>query len=277
MGLKKRQSVLGFIGEKFADFLVMVFVLLPIMLLILTSFKHENEVYTTIFKFKPTLEAYRVVLSDDIGVIPAFFNSLIIASVTALICIPIALFSAFAFSRIKFKFSNAILTYIITCKFLPPVVMVIPYFMAMRALNLTDTHLGLILVNLSTALPYSIWLLQGFVDALPPDIEEAAYIDGSSTVQTITKVTLPLVMPGVITSFVMIFIQCWNEFLFALVMTRKVAKPLSIVLQSTNTSNGLFFSWMSAVSVFVIIPVIFLSLPIKNYFINGMTEGGVKN
>ena len=275
MRLNSRRSIFGIAGEKFADLLVLIFTITPILLLILTSFKHEREVYTTIAGFEPTLEAYRAVIGQ-LNVIPAFFNSLIIATATTLICIPIALFSAFAFSRIKFRFSNTLLVYIITCKFLPPVVMVIPYFMAMRALNLVDTHLGLILLNLSTALPYSIWLLQGFVDALPRDMEEAAYIDGCSTVKAITKVTLPLIMPGIITSSVMIFVQCWNEFLFALVMTRQVAKPLSIALQSCTTSNGLFFSWMSAISVFIVIPVIFLTIPIRNHFVNGMNEGGVK-
>ena len=274
MRLNRKQSLAGKIGEKIADVAVILFAVFPIFLLIITSFKYEREVYTTIFNFTPTLQAYKAVIG--LGVIPSFFNSLIIATTTSLICIPIALFSAFAFSRIKFRFSNALLTYIITCKFLPPVCMVIPYFMCMRALHLTDTRFGLIIVNLSTALPYAIWLLQGFVDAVPRDMEEAAYIDGCGKVGAILNVTMPMVMPGIITSFVMIFIQTWNEFLFALVMTSKNVKTLSIVLQSTNTSNGLFFSWMSAVAAFVIIPVIFITIPIRNHFINGMNEGGVK-
>ena len=136
--------------------------------------------------------------------------------------------------------------------------------------------MGLVWINLSIVLPYSIWMIKGFVDALPTEIEQAALIDGANEFQTIRHITMPLLMPSIITAAVFSFIIVWNEFLFALILTRQEARTLTIGLLSTNTATGIRWDWMSATGLIVMIPVFILSLTIRKHFVQGMTMGAVK-
>ena len=268
-----KQSRLSLVVEKLLGILVLLFIVCPILILVLTAFKSERDTLSTLFRFAPTLENYRNIFGDTLRVHHSFVNSLIVATATILIVMPIAVMSAFAFSRIRFRMSNIILTYILACQFLPPVVMALPYFNFMRSMGLVDTHIALILVNLSTALPYAIWILQGYVDALPAEIEEAAYVDGCNRFQTLARITVPLIMPGIITAAVMVFIVAWNEFLFALIMSSTNTRTMTVALNLANSAEGLRWGWMSAIATLVIIPVFCLALPIRNNFVQGLTMG----
>jgi multiple sugar transport system permease protein len=139
-----------------------------------------------------------------------------------------------------------------------------------------DTHFALIVLNLSIVLPYAIWLIKGFVDALPFELEEAAVVDGSTDFQTLRYVVAPLIIPGIIVAAVFSFIMCWNEFLFALVMTGRNAETLQITLHATNGARGIMWEQMSAVGALIMIPILVMSLTIRNYFVEGLTMGAVK-
>lgn len=269
--LKKRALPLRIL-EKVVDILVIAIIVAPILLMITTAFKIERDAFI-LFPFSPTLANYQLMFGEyNVG--GAFLNSIIVAGATTIIVIPIAVMSAFAFSRIRFKAKGLILTYVLACQFLPPVVMAIPYFNMLRTFGLIDTHIALILVNLSTALPYSIWLLLGYVDALPVEIEEAAYVDGCGRIQAMAKVTVPLIMPGIISSAVMCFIVAWNEYLFAVIMSSSKSRTLTVALQQiSNSSTGLRWTWMCAIASLVVIPVFFLAFPIRKHFVAGVTMG----
>ena len=132
------------------------------------------------------------------------------------------------------------------------------------------------ILNLSFTLPFAVWMVKGFIDALPPEIEEAAVVDGCSQLQLLRHVTLPLVMPGIITSAVFAFIQSWNEFLFALILTRREATTLTIGLMSLDTERGIMWEQMAAAGMLIMVPIFILSFTIRRYFVEGVTMGAVK-
>lgn len=275
--------------------LTLAFILLPIVWLMLTSLKNQRDAYTTKIFFTPTLDNFRVIF-QNLGAGETMLNSLIISSTTILIAIPISAMAAYAFSRFVFKGSDLLLVWVLTTQFLPPVVILLPFFTLLRSpfgwipdgwrevtfwdnvarFSMLDTHAALIILNLSIVLPYAIWLIKGFVDALPSELEEAAVVDGCTDFQTLRHIVAPLVMPGIIVAAVFSFIMCWNEFLFALVMTGQNAETLQITLHSTNGARGIMWEQMSAVGVLIMIPILVMSLTIRNYFVEGLTMGAVK-
>ncbi len=275
MNLKQRKLI-GQILNILAGSLIILFLIFPIFWIALTAFKPERYVFSTEFRFAPTLDSFRAIFQDPLSFGPLTINSLVISISTVLIALPLAVLAAYAFSRYRFRGQQPLLIWVLITQFLPPVVVVLPFFALFRQLQLVDTRMGLIWINLSIVLPYSIWMIKGFVDALPTEIEEAALIDGCNEFQTIRYITLPLLAPSIITAGVFSFITTWNEFLFALILTRQEARTLTIGLLSTNTATGIRWDWMSATGLIVMIPVFILSLAIRKNFVQGMTMGAVK-
>lgn len=263
-------------GNIFVGIAIILFLAFPIFWIALTAFKPERYVFSTQFRFAPTLDSFRAIFQNPLDFGPLTVNSLIISTGTVLIALPLAVMAAYAFSRFEFRGQRPLLIWVLITQFLPPVVVVLPFFALFRQLQLVDTHIGLIWINLSVVLPYSIWMIKGFVDALPTEIEEASLIDGCNEFQTLRYVTLPLLAPSIITAGVFSFILTWNEFLFALILTRQEARTLTIGLLSTNTAIGIRWDWMSATGLIVMIPVFILSLTIRKHFVQGMTMGAVK-
>jgi multiple sugar transport system permease protein len=263
-------------GNTFVGIVIIFFLAFPIFWIALTAFKPARYVFSTKFRFAPTLDSFRAIFQDPLAFGPLTVNSLIISTGTVLIALPLAVMAAYAFSRYRFWGQRPLLVWVLITQFLPPVVVVLPFFALFRQLQLVDTKIGLIWINLSVVLPYSIWMIKGFVDALPTEIEEASLIDGCNEFQTLRYITLPLLAPSIITAGVFSFILTWNEFLFALILTRQEARTLTIGLLSTNTAIGIRWDWMSATGLIVMIPVFILSLTIRKHFVQGMTMGAVK-
>lgn len=263
-------------GNAFSGIVIILFLIFPIFWIGLTAFKPERYVFSTEFRFAPTLDSFRAIFQDPLDFWPLTMNSLVISTSTVLIALPLAVMAAYAFSRYTFRGQRPLLIWVLITQFLPPVVVVLPFFALFRQLQLVDTKIGLIWINLSIVLPYSIWMVKGFVDALPTEIEQASLIDGCNEFQTLRYITLPLLAPSIITAGVFSFILTWNEFLFALILTRQEARTLTIGLLSTNTATGIRWDWMSATGLIVMIPVFILSLTIRKHFVQGMTMGAVK-
>ena len=216
------------------------------------------------------------IFQDPYNFGPLLLNSLIVSFCTVAVAIPAATFAAYAFSRYQFKTKNALMVAVLSSQFVPPVVVVLPFFTLFRTLHLLDTQLALIILNLSFVLPFSVWMIKGFIDALPPDIEAAAVVDGCNRFQVLRHITLPLIMPGVVTSAVFGFIQSWNEFLFALILTNKDAVTLTVGLMGLHTDKGILWEHMAAAGMLIMVPIFILSLTIREYFVEGLTMGAVK-
>ncbi len=267
-------AVLRVIGVLF----ILYFVTFPIFWMALTAFKNNRDAYSTKIFFEPTLNNFRILFDGNpYDFAPLIMNSVIVSVTTVLIGVPLAVMAAYAFSRYKFRGQNLLLVLVLSAQFLPATVVLLPYFIQFRNFGLLDTRTGLIIMHLTISIPFAIWLVKGFIDSLPEEIEQAALVDGCTEFQTLRYVTLPLIMPGVIVATVFTFVGSWNEFLFAFIMTTSNrARPMMVGLLALNEIDGIPWEKLSAASMIIMIPMFILALTIRKYFVAGLTMGAVK-
>jgi len=271
--LRKR---LGQGVEVLGSLAVIFFVLFPLVWIGLAAFKNQVDVYSTRLFFQPTLDNFRAIFADPILLGPKVWISAFVTISTVAITIPLAAAAAYVISRHNFRGRDQLFVAILVTQFVPAVVVIIPFFTLFRSLGLIDTPWALIIIYLSFTLPYAIWMLRGFFDALPVEIEEAAYIDGCNELQTLRHVTVPLVMPGILVSAVFAFISAWNEFFFALILTRSDTITLPVGIQTITGVRGPMWEQLAAGGLVVMVPILIMSLFIRKYFVEGITVGAVK-
>jgi multiple sugar transport system permease protein len=264
-------------GKSFGYCLLTFIIFLPIFWVGTTAFKNSVDAYSLNVFFKPTLDNFIDIFSEPGSFFPLLKNSIIVASCTVLITIPLALLCAYGFSRFHILGEKTLLIWVLSTQFIPPVVIVIPFYTFFRSIRMLDSLTGLVIINLSFSLPFAIWLLKGFVDGLPRATEEAAVIDGCNLFQLLRHVVLPLSMPGIITAAVFTFIQSWNEFLFALILTNTKATTMTIGLIGAATGQeGVQWEILSAAGFVVMVPMFILAYSIREYFVQGLTMGSEK-
>jgi multiple sugar transport system permease protein len=256
--------------------IAMFIMLVPILWIFLAAFKSHVDVYQLKLFFTPTLANFSTVFDDPYRLGEKLFNSTIVALITVLIAIPIATLAAYSFSRFRMTGETMMLVIILATQFVPAVVIILPFFVMYRDVGLLDTRLGLILVNLAIVMPFAIWMIKGFIDGIPLDTEEAAMVDGSSRLQVIRNIVLPMAAPGLLTSGIFCFIIAWNEFLFALILTNKEAVTLPIGLALFKGEEGDLWNLLSAAGIIIMAPMFVLALMIRKYFVQGMTMGAVR-
>ena len=282
--------------ETAALLLIIAFIMLPILWLAITAIKPQEKAYSTTLIFTPTLTNFEIIFSDtsvlinegtdrergEVGrnMIPNVFNSVIVSGATILIAIPLATLAAYAFSRFQFLGNGVLLIWILTTQFIPAIVVAIPFFTLFRNVvifgkPLLGTQLGLIIVNMSIVLPYAIWMIKGFVDALPGEIEEAAFVDGCNDFQILFFISLPLIRPGVLVASVFAFIMSWNEFLYALIIGREM-RTMQVALMTTSGARGIMWEQMAAAGLVVMAPIFILAMFIRQNVVDGLTMGAVK-
>ncbi len=272
---KQRKQMWGAVHV--ALILIAIFIMLvPIIWIFLAAFKTHVDVYQLKLFFTPTLENFRIVFDDPYRLGEKLWNSTIVAFVTVIIAIPIATLAAYSFSRFTLRGETAMLVTILATQFVPAVVIILPFFVMFRDIGLLDTRAGLILVNLAIVMPFAIWMIKGFIDGIPMDTEEAAMVDGSSRLQVIRNIVLPMAAPGLLTSGIFCFIIAWNEFLFALILTNKDAVTLPIGLALFKGEEGDLWNLLSAAGIIIMAPMFVLALMIRKYFVQGMTMGAVR-
>ncbi|MEM8788979.1 MAG: carbohydrate ABC transporter permease [Pseudomonadota bacterium] len=272
---KQRKRLIG--AAQVALILIAIFVMLvPIGWIFLAAFKTHVDVYQLKLFFTPTLENFGTVFDAPFHLGAKLWNSTIVALVTVVIAIPIATMAAYSFSRFRLRGETAMLVIILATQFVPAVVIILPFFVMFRDLGLLDTRLGLILVNLAIVMPFAIWMIKGFIDGIPLDTEEAALVDGSSRLQVIRNIVLPMAAPGLLTAGIFCFIIAWNEFLFALILTNKDAVTLPIGLALFKAEEGDLWNLLSAAGIIIMLPMFVLALMIRKYFVQGMTMGAVR-
>ncbi len=261
-----------------AVLLIIFFTLFPIFWLGLTAFKVQRDAFSTVIFFEPTLQNFsRLFDGEPYNFAPLIRNSVVVAVSTVLIAIPLATMSAFAFSRYHFFGRDFLLVVVLATQFLPAVVMILPYFIQFQKLGMLDTKASLVIMHLTAAVPFATWLIKGFIDSIPLEIEEAALVDGGNELFVLLRITVPLALPGIMTATVLTFIQSWNEFFFAFILTKTdKARPMMVGLMGLAEIEGIAWEKMAAASLFVMLPVFILSLAIRRYFVQGLTMGAVK-
>jgi multiple sugar transport system permease protein len=257
--------------------LIAIFIMLvPILWIFLAAFKNHIDVFQLKLLFTPTLENFKAVFASPYYLGRKLVNSTIVATITVLIAIPAATAAAYSFSRFRMIGETAMLVTVLATQFVPAVVIILPFFVMFRDLGLLDTRIGLIIVNLAIVMPFAIWMIKGFIDGIPIDTEEAAMVDGSSRIQVIRNIVLPMAAPGLLTAGIFCFIISWNEFLFALILTNKDSVTLPIGLALFKAEEGDLWNLLSAAGIIIMVPMFILALIIRNYFVQGMTMGAVR-
>jgi multiple sugar transport system permease protein len=272
---RRRRLVLS-IAESTILAVVALAIVFPIVWMVLTAFKSPGDVYRFTILFEPTLDNFREVFSPRWAIGTKVLNSFVIAGGTVAVAIPIAVCAAYAFSRLRFGFKRTIFQWILLTQFIPAVVIVLPFYLMFRSLNLLDTYIALIVVNLAIALPYAIWTIKGFIDAIPDETEEAALIDGASRARVIWDIVVPMARPGILTAAIFCFILAWNEFLFALIMTRTKVVPLSVGIIGFRLERGDLWELIAATGIIITLPMFFFALAIQRHFTKGMNLGAVR-
>ncbi len=256
---------------------VLAWTLFPLYWILTASFKTELSLYARPpqWIFRPIFENYQHVLYN----IPFFQylgNSLFIAVGTTLGSLLLGTLAAYGFSRIKFRGSETLRFLVLVTRMVPRMTLVVPYYLMMQKIGLLDTYTGLVVAYVSFAMPFSIWLLIGFFDDVPIEVEEAAMVDGCTPIGTLLRVVLPIAAPGLAVAAIFAFLVSWNEFLFALILSGPASKTLPVVIAGLTTDVGPLYGEMSAAAVMVMLPNIVMTLFMQRYVVRGLTLGAVK-
>ena len=250
----------------------------PFYWAVVASLTPEAELFgpPSLFPGTLTLDHYRALLSER-GFFVPLRNSLQVAGLTTALCVPLGSLCAYALARLRFRGKTAILAFILAVSMFPQIAIVSPLYLLLRELGLIDTTPGLVLPYLTFALPLTIWLLNGFFRQLPAELEEAALVDGATRLQAFFTVVLPLALPGIVTTAILTFVYCWNEFLFALSFTvspEQQTVPVAIALMRGRYQ----ISWgqMLAATVLATGPVAALVLVFQRRIVRGLTAGALK-
>ncbi len=276
---RTRRTALRIAGDV-ATAVVMGIMLIPFVWLLLTTIKRPVEFLTwppVVFPSHPTLDNYRTVL--QIPFIGRFFaNTVIIASVSTFLAVVTGSAAAYSLARVRFPFNiNAILAiWVLVTRMYPAVATALPYFVLIKNLKLLDTQAALIITYTSFNIPFVVWLMLGFFQNIPADLERAAIVDGCSMWRRFVRIVMPLAAPGIIATTILSFILGWNEFLFAVILTSLRAKTAPVVMAGFITDKGLDWGAMTALGTMLVLPVLLLAWTSQRYLIRGLTLGAVK-
>jgi len=255
------------------------FSFVPVMWMVSTSFKPNGEIFASPPRWiaeSPTLEAYRAIFTDPEKV-RFFVNSYVVAfSVTALTLL-VGILGGYAFSRYEFRGKRILNVAVVSVQAVPPITLLIPYFGLVVSLNLYNTYQGLILTYMVFTIPYAIIMMTAYFNTLPRELDEAVKVDGGRSFTALWRILVPIAVPGLVSVGIYTFMIAWNEFLFALTLTRtNDMRTVPIGIQLLMGQHSYEWNQIMAMSVLGMLPVLLLFLFFQRYFIGGMTAGAVK-
>ncbi len=264
--------------------IVMVF---PVYWMVNSAFEPNSQITSLTPSFFPvhlTLHNFVRAVDHTAGttVVQAYFwddarNSLIVVTSAVLVTLIFAFLAAAAISRFRLRGASAFLVLILVVQMVPGTAMVIPIFLFLNNLHLTDNYLGLILVYAASTLPFTIWALRGFVRGVPIELEEAAMVDGASRFGAFWRILFPLVLPGLISTGIFAFITSWNDFLMAnILMQQNYHQTLPVWLFSFTTNTGTDYGGLMAGCTIMALPVVIFFLLVQRRLVSGLTAGAVK-
>ena len=260
---------------------LLFYLLFPFYWTIVSSLKTSSQLFATPINYippTPQWENYAQVFKSQ-PFAQFLLNSFVVAGGTTLMSLLIGMFAAYSLGRFDFSGRKPIYYATLAVAMFPQISVLGGLFVLIRSLGLYDTVWGLMLSYMIFTLPFTIWILTGFVREIPAELEEAAFIDGATPLQTLTKVLLPMMAPGLVTAGLLAFIQAWNEFLFALTYTvgqNSRTVPVAIAFFSGTSSFELPWNLITAASVVVTLPLIVLVLIFQQRIVAGLTAGSVK-
>jgi multiple sugar transport system permease protein len=251
--------------------------LFPIYWIFLTSFKTPlliNE-KVPVFWFTPTLENYRH-LFDEFRFARVLTNSLVITVSTTSVVIVLALLAAYALGRMDIRGGKHVALWMLSLRFMPPIAIVLPFFIVWQRVGLIDTYVGLILIYVAFNLPFAIWMLRGFMVEVPQDLDEAATLDGLGHVAILRRIILPVIAPGVAVTAIFTFMFSWNEYLMALVLTSRNATTVPVTVSKFIQAYSILWGDVGAAATIELLPVLLVVFLLQRHIMRGITLGAVK-
>jgi multiple sugar transport system permease protein len=287
-----------------SSLLFAVYVLAPIGWLVSSSFQSEAEITSVPphwIPHQPTFENFSVIFTakDKVvtyenrkegdtatggfipstakNLLPAMWNSLIVALSVVVLNILVSVPAAYALAKIRFIGRDSSIYFMLTTRVIPDIALVVPFFLFVQQLGLLDNLLSLIITYLAITVPFSTFILTGYFESLPDDLDKAARVDGCSRLQTLLLVYLPLALPSLVAVVLFTFLTSWNEFLLALMFTQTLAsQTMPIVVASFTSDFNISFSFINAAGVLAIVPPVIVAIMFERYIVSGLTSGAVK-
>ncbi len=255
-----------------------LFLIFPFYWTFVTSIKPDSELYSTVVTYwplAPTLESYTK-LFTDFNFIKPMSNSLLVAAITTVVSLTVSTLAAYAFSRFHFRGRKALMIMFLTNNMFPTVLLLIPLYAIMRGMGLLYTPIALVLAYTTFTIPFSIWLLNGYLHDLPMSLEEAAMVDGANRAQAFLRIILPVLVPCLIATGVYIFMTSWNEYTFAVMFTNEGNRTIPVALKNLIGQLGVQWGLLTAGGIITIIPVCIMFFFAQKRLVEGLTAGAVK-
>ncbi len=250
----------------------------PVLWGLLTSFKTERDVlaYPPTFLFEPTLDNYREVIFGGSSILPNLWSSFVVSTAATLLTMLFAVPAAYALARLRYPAKRASGFYVLATQMLPPVGLIIPYYLVLQGIGWLDTYSGLTAIYLTFSLPFAIWLMVSYFEDIPLEMEEAALLDRAGRLRTLWYVILPQVRGGIAVTTIFVFLNAWNEFLFAVVLSGNTVRPVTIAMFNFVSVEQTLWAKLAAGAMLAMAPVIVLGLAAQRHIVKGLTVGAVK-
>jgi len=252
--------------------------IVPVVWALLTSFKTERDVlaYPPKVIFEPTLANYREVLFGSSSILPNLASSLIVTSAATLVTMLFAIPAAYALARLDLPARRGSGFYVLATQMLPPVGLIIPYYLLLQKIGALDTYSGLTTIYLTFCLPFAIWLMVSYFEDVPREMEEAALLDRAGRLRALWYVILPQVRGGIAVTTIFVFLNAWNEFLFAVVLGGNRVRPVTVAMFNFISVEQTQWARLAAGAMLAIAPVIVLGILAQRHIVKGLTVGAVK-
>lgn len=254
----------------------------PFVYLAILSTKKRIEILAQVppqlnFNWPQIVKNYSEVLFSQ-GMLLFVRNSVVVVGTSTLLALIIATPAAYGFSRLKFAGSQSMASSILSMRFMPPIAVAIPLFLMVKAVGLQNSYAGLVLPYIAFSLPLMVWILIGFFDEIPRELDEAAMIDGATRIQVLTRIMLPVIVPGLVTAALFGALFIWNEFLVALyVINSREVQTISLGAATlVSAQRPIDWNIAATVGVVTVIPILIFSLFVQRYIVRGLTAGAVK-
>jgi ABC-type glycerol-3-phosphate transport system permease component len=250
----------------------------PVLWALLTSFKTERDVlaYPPTIIFEPTLRNYRDVLFGSASILPNLLSSTIVAGASTALTLLFAVPAAYALARLEFPGRRASGFYVLATQMLPPVGLIIPYYLVLQKIGALDSYSGLTVIYLTFSLPFAIWLMVSYFEDIPFEMEEAALLDRAGRLRALWHVILPQVRGGIAVTTIFVFLNAWNEFLFAVVLGGNRVRPVTVAMFNFISVEQTLWAKLAAGAMLAMAPVILLGLIAQRHIVKGLTVGAVK-
>ncbi len=256
---------------------VIAFSLFPFYWMVAASFKTQTDLLASppLWLFTPTLQNYQDIFADS-KVIGAVGNALIVATSTTLLAVLLGAPAAFALARYEFRGKADLWFWFISNRMISPIVLALPIYMLALQMRILDTHLVLVLIYLTFTLPIVVWICTDQFKSIPPELEQAARLDGASQFTIFRKIYLPLGAPGIAVSAIFSFMFSWNELLYALVLTRRNVQTAPVIATSFMSGYELPWGKIMATGTVIVLPVTIFALIVSRHMVRGLTMGATK-